>query len=678
MIKNTFKIGFLTSTLLLGLIGCSSDDTLNGSNAQEVSDVISNEDITLTFDGKSLEKYLNVQNANIAFNRLSGYNRSKASLDVLGKVNNYQQPDLTNAIPLTGSGAVNINEAGNTYYIPENETFSGTINFNQSATIYVLGAWNTGGANVPANSKIEVAPSGSITSSGFMLNNSTSSLNNYGTVNYGQGSFNGEIHNYNELVFTQEVNLNSGTKIYNECSLVFEGYTHLNSTVTNTGYVDFKAGFHINGSGELFLNEGSLADFSGGKISVDGKIKNITPGFARIDITNTEIGNMNANPAFEGKIDINTDAIISDGKINNEVILNANTYIGANACVPERGVATCDDNHLEFTLAATVQSPTINGAVLSATDVKVKDEHAYVSYHTNDDVYGNEPNGSIRILDIQNQQLPSLLAQADFNNAEFNGIDFNDNTLYAVGGNKAGARLVTTPLTDGVFNTTDLSVFETYKLPSLTAKNSFVYNNMLWLVSGATNGGFFKLDPTDDYTVTEHIYNEGSRAKYVAENGVYQAFFAVESNGAYLRIANIDGSNSREYRYSDLTQSVQTGKNVITLDDAYVYIALSDQGVTKIDLATGELIHHFVPNTYRLEENAPKVFTENGYTNSVAVNDCYLYLANGADGVIVLNKNTFNVVGSFKLSESANYVHANNGLLFVATGRDGLNIIKIN
>lgn len=678
MIKNKLTVGLLGASFLLAMIGCSNDDSLKGSDSQQVGSVLKNEDITLMYGSELSERYLNVENSEITFDRLRESNESQASLEAIARVNNYQQPDLTNAIPLVGSNGVNINNAGNIYYIPENQTFSGWINFNRSATIYVLGSWNGGGANVPSNSRIEVAPSGSITTPGFMLNTSTSVVDNYGSVIYGKGTLNGKINNYSELIFTQRINLNGSSEIVNDCSLVFNGYTHLNSNVANNGYADFKLGFHINGSGNLILNAASLTDFSGGTISVDGKIKNTNSDFARIDIINASIGNMNAAPAFMGKIDINTSANIPARNINNEVTINANIYIAPNSCIPERGESACDDSALTFVLSATAESPTINGAILSATDVKVENNHAYVSYHTNDEEYGNAPNGSLRIFNVQNNEAPSLLAQADFNNAEFNGIDVNDETLYAVGGNKGGARMITTPLRANIFNTNDLSVFQSYELPSVTAKNSYVYKNMLWLVSGATGGGFFMLNPTDDYSVLNHIYSEGSRAKYVTKNGTHQAFFAVEQGGAYLRIANVDGSNPQEYRYPTLTQSVQNGKNVITMDENYIYLALSDQGVAKIDLFTGALTNHFIPNDFRLTEDGPKVFTKNGYTNGVAINDCYLYLANGADGVIVLNKNSFNVIGSFKLAESANYIYTKDGLMFVATGRNGLNIVKIN
>lgn len=676
MLRNKFSISLLAATLLTVAAGCSSDDLADTATAQEESGVISNSEMKLTYGSKLLDNYMSLKNSRITFNKFSDTSQSPAVAKALKTVNSYQ-PDLTNAIALTGSQWYTIN-SGQKYYIPENTTFTGGINFNGAGTLIILG--NLGGTNwlnVPNGGVVDVAPSGNIQSSANFHLNSGSTLNNYGTVAYTTQSVDGTVNNYSEIVFTQQLSLNGSSVVNNNCSMVFNGFTQLNAALNNGGFVDFKAGFHINGSGNLVLGSGSLTDITGGNITVDGKVKNTTNGYARVDISNAAtVGNMNATPAFEGKIDINTTATINSSKLNSDVTINGNTYIAANECMPQRGIPACDDSLLQFTLSATVQSPTINGAILSATDVKVLNGKAYVSYHTNDEVYGDTPNGSLRVFNVQNQQAPSLTAQADFYNAEFNGLDVSGSTLYAVGGNKAGARLITTPLISGAFTTNNLSVFNTFKLPSTAGKNAFVQDSNLWLVAGAADGGFFKLDPTNNYTVSNQLYTQGARAKYVAENGVYQAFFAVEDGGAYLRIADIDGSNPREYRYTSLIQNVQDGKNVITMDEEYVYVALSDKGVAKFSLQNGNMVSHFVPNDYRV--NGSKVFRQNGYTNGVAVNNCYLYLANGADGVIVLNKNSFNVVGYFTLAESANYIYADNGLLFVATGRNGLNIIKIN
>lgn len=590
----------------------------------------------------------------------------------------YQKPDLTGATELKGDGWGDIKD-GKVFYIPEGTEFTGGINFNGRGTLIILGTFGgTSWHNVPDGGKVEVAPGGSIAKEVNFHLNGGGILNNYGSVFYSTGTVDGTINNYNELVFTSTVTLNGSSEVNNFCGLAFEGEAKLDAKLNNNGYINFKGGFDSNSSGTLNLAAESLTDITGGTIKGGAKIKNEGQDFARIDIdNNVTIGEM-ATPAFVGKIDVNTNKEIAPSKIDNQVVVNANTYIAAKNCRPERGIRPCDPSTLQFTLAATVSSPAVNNMHLSATDVRILNGRAYVSYHTNDEFYDNTPNGALRIFDIQNYTAPSLISEAVFNDVEFNGIDVTDNKLYAVGGNKAGARLVQTPLSDGSFITGDLSYFQTNKIPGIAAKNSFIHNNMLWLVSAGTNGGFLKLNPANNYDVSETLYADGARSKYTVHNNRVQAFLAIEEGGAYLRISNIDGSNVKEYRYSTLIQKINTGKNTMAIDDNYVYLALSDRGLAKIELATGKLIAEFKPNTYRIAAESPKVFKENGLTNGVAVNDCFVFLANGADGVIVLEKDNFNVVGSFKLAESANYVYVKDGLLFVATGRNGLNIIKIN
>lgn len=677
--KNKIAIGLFG---VLSLVGCSTDDSKTNSDSSN-GFVLSNEEMTLTYRTNALKSNLTIKNKPIDFIKLSESTTNHRSAS-------YTIPDLTNAIPVTGNNWVNFIN-GNTYYIPEGETFTGGINFNSGATLVILGT--LGGSNwinVQNGGVVEVAPSGEILSTCNFHLNANSTLNNYGKVTYITGSVDGQIYNYNEMIFTQSsrgntFSINGSSTVENHCKMTFNNKVHINGTLDNNSYLKFKNAFHINGNGKLNLSDSSLTDVLGGTITIDGKVKNSNNAFARLDIDGATIGTLNANPAFEGKIDINiislgSSSTIPSNKVDANVVFNADTYIAADGCIEaSRGTAACDENALTLTLIATVDSPeTEDGHILSATGVQIYNNRAFVSYHTNDEFYGDAPEGALRIIDVQNPYSPDLFAEAFFNNAEFNGVEIQDNTVYAVGGNKAGAHLVTVDLINNEFPVEDLDLFKTYKLPSTSGKNAFVNGDNLWLVTGAQEGGFFKLDINNNFDVIDQIYGNGSRSKYVAQNGVYQAFFAVEDTGARLHIANIDGSNSHVYTYPNLKQDIVTGKNVIAMDDQYVYVALSDKGVAKINLANGEVVNHFEPNTYRVNGTGPKVFRENGYTNGVAVNGCFLYLANGADGVIVLNKESFNVVGYFKLDNSSNYVYAKDDLLFVATGRSGLNIIKVN
>lgn len=673
--NNNVKLSLIGLLSLLA-VSCSDDNNTASERIDNTSGQVSNELMTLTYGKSLLSHNVQLKNTLISFIR-SATTRSSSDQSV-SIISSYQEPNFTNAIRLTGSNGVNVDIDNAVYYIPQGEEFSGEINFNRKATMYVLGTLSgSNNVNVQNDSKVVVAPSGAIVSSvGLQLNNN-STLDNYGAISYKNGSVNGTINNYGQMTFTGDVSLNNNSVVNNYCALFFQAFTQLNTSLSNNGYVDFRKGLHVNSNGTLLLGAGSLTDITGGTIGVDGKIKNESQGIARIDISNgVTIQNMNASPAFTGKLDINTNLVFADGKIGNSVILNGNSYIASKGCGLDRGIRPCDPSTLQFELLAEVSSPAVGNTILSATDVRVNNGRAYVSYHTNDEFYDNTPNGALRVFDIQNQKAPALISEATFKDIEFNGIDITNNDLYAVGGNKNGARIAHTSLIDGTLPI-ELSNYNQYSINGFAAKNSFFYNNMLWLVSGGTSGGFFKLDPQNNYSSTT-LYSNGARAKYVVMNASKQVFFAVEPTGAYLRVSDLNGNNAEEYRYPSLAQNITTGKNVITTDDSYIYVSLSDKGVAKIDLNTGALVHHFQPNKYIDESTNRLRFKSTAYTNGVAVNDCFVFLANGGHGVIVLGKDNLNFVGSFRLSESANFVYVKDGLLFVATGRNGLNIIKIN
>lgn len=676
MIKKLSAIAGLI--LLVTSTGCSSDNPLT-SEETENSQSIANSDITLQYGGNALSKNIELKNDPIQFVQFGGAGQKFSASTQKTTV---YTPNLSGAIAVTGSNWYNINN-GETYYIPQGTTFTGGFNFNSAGKIIILGT--LGGSNwmnVPNGGRVEVGNNGQIASSANFHLNSGGKLDNYGIVNYTTSSVDGIINNYNNLSFKNSTSLNGSSTVNNYCKMVFEQQNnYINSQLNNSAYLTFSKGFHINGSGRLDLKPQSFTEITGGSVSIDGKINNSGSGLARIDFVNSSFSNINASPAVTGLIDMNFtntsySILQSNNRINDQVTLNGNTYIAAGECTPQKGTSPCTDSQLQFSLVANVVSPVFNNTTLSATGVSVNNGFAYVSYHTNDATSSAITQGALRIINVADYNTPSLVSQALFNNIEFNHVDVANNKLYATGGDKNGAKLVVSPLVNNIFNTQDLSQFMTYKLPSSTAKNSYFYNNALYAVTGATGGGLFKLDPSTNFTVSSNLSASGERSKFVAHNANYQVYFTTGDTGASLRIANVDGQGAQTYTYPTLKQLVTDGKNTITLDDEYAYVALSDKGVAKIKLSNGQLTSTFVPRSFQI--NSTNVFSQTSLTNAVAINNCYLYLANGNDGVIVLNKNTFNVVGYFKLNGSANYIYVNNNLAYVATGKSGLNIIKIN
>lgn len=660
------------------LASCSKDvRQADGPAGMNLSDGTT----SISYDKGALAKQMNSLNQAISFVRPAASQSGLKATAMAKKAIADYQPSATGPT-IEGNQTVTLDSNNPIYVVAKGKTFSGTINFNYGqGKIIVLGTF-TGNVNLQGNGLLEVGPGATFAPNSFNVNDAACTINNYGAIELKTGSIQGEWNNYNQVTFLGHENLNSGGKFNNYCMLVFAGTNSINSSISNYSHLQFQNGISMNSSASIINMDQSYMEVTGGRIDINGKIQGGTNAFARLDFKNITRGNLNGANLFTDLLDVNftgvsqadQDAIAAKFKAN-EVTKNQNVYIPANGCTPALGASVCLDEKLTLTLVGKLNSPKIENVSLSATDVRIEEDMAYISYHTNDSLYGDLPYGAINIVDLKDHTAPVLLNQATFKTVEFNGIEVSTDKLFATGQAKSGAKLVNAPIQAGAMAVTDLSQVSQRSLPGTSAKNSVLLNDKLWVVSSGNQGGLLGLNVLNAYEVLDQIAING-RAKYAAKNDLYQAFFAVESEQAYLRIAKLDGSASVEKRYPNLKQVTMEGKNTMALDKEYAYLALSDRGVAKIRLSDGAEMNTFVPKDYRV--NGSKLFKAGGLTNAVAVDDCYVYLANGNDGVIVLNKYSFNVVGSFKLAESSNFVVAKNSILFVATGRDGLNIIKIN
>ena len=66
------------------------------------------------------------------------------------------------------------------------------------------------------------------------------------------------------------------------------------------------------------------------------------------------------------------------------------------------------------------------------------------------------------------------------------------------------------------------------------------------------------------------------------------------------------------------------------------------------------------------------------YVNGCDVDDKYVYLAYGSYGLVVLDKNTHEVVAHRVASKSANYVKVRDNYIYVAYGRDRLQVYNLS
>lgn len=112
------------------------------------------------------------------------------------------------------------------------------------------------------------------------------------------------------------------------------------------------------------------------------------------------------------------------------------------------------------------------------------------------------------------------------------------------------------------------------------------------------------------------------------------------------------------------------GKNVIAIDtDNVIYSCQGHNGVAAYDINGNELRRWDIPKMYK-----------GAAANGLCIKDGNLYIAAGAAGVWVVDKNDFtNVKAKYTKqgNASANYVKvADNGYVFVAYGRSGAKLLK--
>lgn len=695
MKNKKFKLTFLGAALCFALVGCSNDDSVDGTNNNSESGVVSNGEITLTYGSdllnhnvQSLNERLNIQGMNGASarsgNSIPAFNApDESSATVLTSVD--ENASLTtgtyiipnNTTPLS----ININISGNAKLILKGN-YTGTLNVNGGGTLYIMKNLITLN-NISFNGgNIVLAPNMSLTVNKTVRGTFT----NFGTVVYSDGTLDGSIVNNAKMTFSQSINMNGSSTVTNKCTMIFNSSNvNLNKLIDNENYLEFTGNVHFNSGGKIELKPNSLLKIGDNFTNDQVGSISVPTGTAEVDIINSTLSSFNQNP-FSGNISLYApNATFTNGTWTGVTKRTTPSTITSESCNSNTSnPSTCSITALDETAryVGNAPSPVVEGITLSATDVKFVGDIAYVSYHTNDELFGGFPYGSIRAFKITPNGAVSLETEANFNNCEFNALEINDNKVFAVGNNLDGGRMFAAPINTNTGITTNLSAIWSTKTPSLGGKSIAFNNNTLWLVGGAT-GGLFKSELVGtnyDLSSSTTPFVTQNGGKYVAFKNNKQVFFAINNTGnPYLRIANTDGSSPIEATDTSITLTNRDGKNTISVDENYIYVALSEQGVAKYSLVDGSLVSRFVPSTVR-NASGSRVFPKNGLSNAVTSDNCYVYVANGADGVIILDKVTFKHVGHFKtgLEHSTNFVYAKDNYLFVANGRDGLRIIKLN
>lgn len=299
------------------------------------------------------------------------------------------------------------------------------------------------------------------------------------------------------------------------------------------------------------------------------------------------------------------------------------------------------------------------GRTLQANHVAVNGNYAYVAYTMMGETYS----GAIDVIDVTDPYKPKLLTSALIADTDITSLTYSNGNLII-----AGAK--------------DID-----KDASLT--NPAIVINMQ-LSSGML---------TDKYTVTKL---ESKVTTDVAANS--SSYFAVTGDtGSLFKISNSTKEVTSKVAVQDLRTVAISGDKIVTLSGTKgvnIYnestLALQKTFTTSNDVSGAKRTLDFDGTKLLVSEgyNGLGVYDINSgsklqsigltasggdnVTNAVSVNDGYAFVANGAAGLNVYKSGTtLGSVGTVGITGSSNYVKSSGNYIYVASGKGGLKIIKM-
>jgi hypothetical protein len=321
-----------------------------------------------------------------------------------------------------------------------------------------------------------------------------------------------------------------------------------------------------------------------------------------------------------------------------------------------------------LTLVAQITPPSFAGAEnLTATHVQIDGDYAYVSYNTVEDGFA----GAADIIDISNPTAPTVSSRVYSRSIDFNSIQFSDGFAYIVGGidseqsalATANSIIIRISAANGRFNTSGI-LFGFQE--GFNANDVVLVGDSAFMSSGK-DGYLTEFDKNSLEIVNEAPFQD--LRSVAIKDGKYMVLDA--SFG--VRILNSDFSEASQIAIdSDFGEAE---KRTLDFTDDKIVVAEGSRGAGVYDSNTGAFLE-YIP----IKTNPENVAPSDIVTNATAFNDDVLLMANGGGGLCLTDdeNGSTNIVGIIELEGSINFVASKDDFIFAASGREGLQIIKIN
>lgn len=638
--------------------------------------------------------------------------------------------DKNSNITILSTGKMIINKNWVNPFEPSNVMNYGEIDFGDAAKVTIQKSFydNTdlldlSGKDIELTNNGQLYTNGTLKAKSISLNNGTTLWN--GCSIYCDGNLyltNGSTL-HAAYIKTKQLNQDSGSHVYIQDQTMIECSELYNNQNQGTTFIDLadKNGVAVIKAPKITFN--APGPDSDGNILCDLFRTTGSAAAIILDTKSVETGNQYYSTDITSKVTFGDNA---------NVYLSSNEeskkfYIKATGCNPE-GYNDPEKNPTKPTepeVPTTPDAPETNNKPsldlitsidydnhkheISATGIMAHNGRMYMSYHTRDAKHG----GCVEVFTpVTNnkvtleQYLYDAAEDLDFNHLlAVKKKDSNERMLYLPGSsNKKGAMLAYIPILDNHLLSTESKEITTvdengekkvtYQQPLNFVQmnpateqyhkagydeNCVVYNDETNHLIVMTTKGYLVYD-ADTYNELEKIEKPG-KAKHVAIGNGKIVTLYLDREAASEKEAISATVEVFDQKDEDLTNPLHSftvntiepnnGKNVVAVKDNQIYVCRGAAGLYVYDMEGNEQWHYQMPNPINKEGNYKAL------ANGCYVGDKYVYIAYGSYGLVVLDKTTHEVVARRAVVKSANYVVEHNGYIYVAYGKNRLQVFQL-
>lgn len=323
-----------------------------------------------------------------------------------------------------------------------------------------------------------------------------------------------------------------------------------------------------------------------------------------------------------------------------------------------------------LTLVAQIDVPSFSGGEnLTASHVDVDGDYAYVSYNTVSDGYV----GGVDVINVSDPTNPRVTSRLYYTNADINAIKYDNGYVYLAGGvdSERSVRATSNSFIakieapNGRLNLNAGIVYGFQE--GFNATDVEVTGNTVIVTSGRE--GYVTIYNKSDLTTTNEAPFMDLRSVAVKDNSI-----AVLDASVGISILDQNLNSVRDIAIdSDFGDNT---KRTLDFNGEHIVVAEGSKGAGVYNASTGSFVE-YIP----ILLNPDNVDGADVVTNAVATNEEVLLMANGGAGLCLSEEqqsDNTDLVGIIQLEGSINYVASKGDYIFAASGKEGLQIIKLN